>query len=242
MPAEDTHPEVRLTGLVPATFQIRENRFRTRVLIAGEREPVPAYLPNPGRLQELLLPGRRVMVRPVPPAAAARRRTAHDLLLVELDGHWISLDSRLPNPLVARLLEARWLAGFESYPVVRREVRLGESVIDFRLEGRSPPCWLEVKSVTLVEGRTAAFPDAPTRRGRRHVRELARAVKQGARAVVVFVVQREDARSFTPHDATDPDFGAVLREAAQAGVEVRALRCGVTPQGVRALDEIPVRL
>jgi sugar fermentation stimulation protein A len=224
--------------LIPAAYVRRDNRFLTYVRLDGHL--VAAHLPNPGRLRELLIPGRRVLLRPAP--SGRDRRTDYDLLLLEHEGGWVSLDSRLPNQVVAGMLEARWLSGFEGYESVRREVRLGESVIDFCLEGPRGRCWVEVKSVTLVEDGVAAFPDAVTLRGQRHVRELARAVEEGERAVVLFLVQREDARRFAPHDATDPDFGAALRSAAALGVEVRAVRCRVTPEDLRPLDELPVHL
>ncbi len=231
---------LRFEPLVRGVFVQRDNRFRAQVRLDEEGAATVAYLPNPGRLQELLVPGRTVLLRP---AEAAHRRTDYDLSLINVEeGPWVSLDSRLPNSLVARVLDCGGLPGFERYPEVRREVALGKSRLDFLLGGHSPRCWLEVKSVTLVEGETAAFPDAPTKRGRRHVRELQAAVEAGERAAVLFVVQRDDAQRFSPHDATDPAFGAVLRTAAEAGVEVRALRCRVTPEGIWPLGELPVAL
>ncbi|MGC9399887.1 MAG: DNA/RNA nuclease SfsA [Anaerolineae bacterium] len=227
--------------LVRGAFVRRENRFRTRVRLEEGGGPVAAYLPNPGRLEELLTPERVVLLRPAP--LSSQRRTAYDLLLVDADGVWVSVDSRLPNLLVEKLLRCGALAGFEPHAHVHREVTRGESRLDFMLtDGEASRCWLEVKSVTLVEERTAAFPDAPTKRGRRHLRDLRAAVEAGERAVVLFVVQREDAVRFAPHDATDPAFGTVLREVARAGVEVRALRCRVSPQGIRPLGELPVVL
>jgi sugar fermentation stimulation protein A len=101
---------------------------------------------------------------------------------------------------------------------------------------------VEVKSVTLVEHGTARFPDAPTLRGQRHVRELAHVVEKGARAAVVFVVQRDDVTGFRPHDVADPVFGRVLRQATRVGVEVYAWRCRVSRQGIRLTEAIPVRL
>ncbi|MGC9357716.1 MAG: DNA/RNA nuclease SfsA [Anaerolineae bacterium] len=242
-------PRLDFPTLIPAFFVRRDNRFRTQVSLKGEE--IAAYLPNPGRLEELLEPGRKVLLRPAPASSRSSRRTGYDLLLIEAGDVWVSLDSRLPNPLMERMLRGGWFSAFEAYPEIQREVRLGRSVIDFRLDGAEPsstlpseqPCWIEVKSVTLVEEEgTAAFPDAPTKRGRRHVRELQAAVREGARAAVVFVVQREDAARFAPHDATDPEFGEALREAVAAGVETYAVRCRVTPEGIWPLDTLPVVL
>ena len=232
---------LRFGPLTRGVFLQRDNRFRTQVRLDGDTGSVAAYLPNPGRLQELLVPGRTVLLRSAKPVR--QRRTAYDLCLIEAyKDVWVSLDSRLPNSLVAQVLTCGGLTGLEMYAEFQREVTFGASRLDFLLTGHEPHCWLEVKSVTLVEGETAAFPDAPTKRGQRHVRELQSAVETGARAMVLFVVQREDARRFTSHDATDPAFGAALRAAADAGVEVRALRCRVTPEMIQPLDEIPVVL
>ncbi len=229
--------EIRFGELLQGTFVQRDNRFRVQVELNDTI--ITAHLANPGRLCELLVPGREVWLKP---AHAPNRRTGYDLTLVAYESHYVSMDSQLPNRLVERALQRRQLPGFEDCPVVRREVRLGESRLDFKLEGKGVPCWIEVKSVTLVADKVARFPDAPTARGRRHLRELMSAATQGDRAAAIFVVQRADAVSFTPNDGTDPAFGEALRQASKAGVEVHALRCEVTPTAIRLRDTIPVRL
>lgn len=229
-------------GLMPGSFVRRENRFRVQVQIEGAL--AAAHLPNSGRLQELLVPGARVWLTPADPAARARRRTGYDLTLVEYGGRLVSVDARLPTKLLAVALEHGCAPGLPRYPVIRREVTLGRSRIDFWLGGSAtePPCWLEAKSVTLVVDGTAQFPDAPTARGRRHLDELVGAAESGERAMVVFVIQRDDARAFTPHDSADPDFGYALRRAAAAGVEVAALSCRVTLEAIRLCTSLPVVL
>lgn len=230
--------------LLRGTFVHRDNRFRVQVRI--ERRVKAAHLPNSGRLGELLVRGRKVWLAPADLRHKPHRRTAYDVALVEFADRLVSVDARLPGQLVAKALRHGQLDGFAGYEIVRREVRLGESRIDFRLDVGTarPPCWIEVKSVTLVEPRsaTARFPDAPTLRGQRHLTELIRAVNQGQQAAVVFVVQRDDAQQFAPFDQADPAFGQILRQAARAGVQVHAWRCQVSLEAIRLLDRIPVIL
>lgn len=227
---------MRLPSLVAGRFLRRENRFRAAVHVAGEE--VAAHVPSPGRLTELLVPGASVWVTP---RDGAYRRTPCDLLLVEHDGVLVSIDSRLPNALYAEALRSG-RAGVGAYDRVAAEVRLGASRIDFRLDGPQGACWLEVKSVTLVEDGVARFPDAPTARGRRHVQELVAARRSGAGAAIVFVVQRPDARTFAPHHRNDPAFAAALCEAAGAGVSVHAYTCRVSLETIAIDGEIPVEL
>jgi len=213
--------------LIPATFIKRDNRFRVTVRVEGHL--VWAHLPNSGRLRELLVPGRRVLLSA---AQAPGRLTAYDLLMVDLDGTLVSIDARLPSHLLYEALQAGRLEEFAGYAQVRREVTYGQSRLDLVLE-RGPDgrrCFIEVKSVTLVKEGVALFPDAPTQRGRRHLGELARARAEGHRAAVAFVVQRDDTIRFSPHDEADPAFGQALREAAQAGVEVYAYKCRVSEE------------
>ena len=232
--------QIRFGSLVPATFVRRDNRFRVQVRVTGRVEA--AHLPNSGRLGELLVPGHAVWLAPADLRRKPQRRMAYDLALVEFAGRLVSVDARLPGRLVEEALRHGQLAGFERYTTLRREVRLGESRLDFRLEAEpdEPPCWIEVKSVTLVEDGTALFPDAPTLRGQRHVRELMGAVAHGDRAAVVFIVQRDDAARFRPHDAADPALGQALREAARAGVEVYAWRCRVSREALGLAERILV--
>jgi len=223
--------------LLPATFIRRDNRFRATVEL--NREPVAVHVPNSGRLHELFVPGRKVLIRPVD---KPHRKTRYDLVMVWADGVLVSLDSRLPGPLLAEAVRAGRLAEFAGYHTVREEVPLGHSRIDVLLEGEPGQCWIEAKSVTLVEEGTAYFPDAVTARGKRHVEELAAALEQGVCAAIIFVVQREDAERFRPHDASDPAFGRALRLAAEQGVKVRAYRCRVQPDEIQIDREIPVIL
>jgi len=215
----------------------RENRFRVAVEVAGE--VVSAHLPNSGRLGELLIPGRPCWLATFD---SSHRKTRFDLALVAYAGALVSVDARRPNDLLYEALEAGRLPRFAGYPVIEREVRQGSSRLDFRLRGQDGTCWVETKSVTLVEDGVARFPDAPTLRGARHVRELIALVQGGSAAAVVFVVQRPDARAFAPHCKADPEFTATLREAKRAGVDICAWSCQVTRREIRMVREIPVDL
>lgn len=224
-------------ALKEATFLVRDNRFRATVNLNGEY--VWAHLANSGRLTELLTPGRRLFLRP---ATAQGRRTAYDLVLVDLDGVLVSVDAHLPNSLVEEALREGSLTPFDGYKTIRREVQWGGSRLDFVLENQGRRCLIEAKSVTLVNRGAALFPDAPTIRGRRHVEELRRAVAEGERAAIIFVVQRGDAKVFAPNDEADPSFGLVLRTAVEGGVEVYAYACQVSEEEVRLDLSLDVRL
>lgn len=214
--------------LCEATFVARPNRFLLHCALPGEDGPVEVHLADPGRLKELLLPGRRVWVRP---AASAGRRTAWSAVLVESPDHegLVSVDTTLPNRLIGRALETGALQEFEGWTLDRREAPLGSSRIDFLLARGDERLALEVKSVTLVEDGVALFPDAVTARGARHVRELAEAAtRPGWHAAVLFVLQRPDAHRIEAARSIDPAFADALAEARAAGVRVLGRRCRVT--------------
>jgi len=224
--------------LVEGRFLQRDNRFRVTVEIAGA--PVPAHLPNSGRLTELLTPDRPCWLEPFD---SPHRKTDFDLKLMQYAGVFVSVDARLPNALFAEALKAKWLRPFRPCEQFEREVSLGESRLDFRLTAsKGHYCWVEVKSVTLVEDGVARFPDAPTARGARHLRELIQVVNDGADAAVVFVVQRSDALHLSPHDQADPTFGAALREAASAGVKMYAWACDVSREAITIARQLPIDL
>ncbi len=231
---------MRLPGpLLPGRFLERPNRFLALAELGGDR--VEAHLPDPGRLKELLVPGRRVYLRP---SDGRGRKTRYTLALVRApSGELVSVVTTLPNELVAEALERRRVRELAGWSVVAREHRWGASRFDFLLGRRDGArLLLEVKSVTLVDGDRALFPDAVTARGARHVRELATARTQGLDAAVMFVVQRRDARSVTAARAIDPAFADALQAARAAGVRLIGYRCRVTLREARLTDPIPVRV
>lgn len=200
---------------------------------------VAAHLPNSGRLRELLVPGYRVWVAP----RSGPRRTPFDLQLVGLPGGvLVSADARLPNRLFLEAWAEGRLPEFRAFERVIAEPGLDGGRLDFRLDGPSGPAYVEVKSITLVEAGTGLFPDAPTERGRRHVKLLTAAVGRGFRAFAVFIIQRPDAERFAPNNAVDPVFGQLLGAAARSGVEIRAYRCAVTLTEIRIEAPVPVYL
>lgn len=223
--------------LVQAIFLHRPNRFRVQVEINGREEG--AHLADPGRLRELLTPGAELLLAR---QDTPHRKTRYDVRLVRHGAHWVSIDSRLPNRLVDEALRAGWLEPLRGYLEIYREIAHGQSRLDFCLRGPAlPDCWVEVKSVTLVDERgRALFPDAPTLRGRKHVEELGQLVRRGYRAVALFVIQRADAIAFAPHEACDPDFAQALRQAMATGVEVYAYRCRIAPAEATITDSVPV--
>ena len=213
-----------------ARFLARPNRFIAQVELEGRVETV--HVKNTGRCKELLLPGCTVYLEG---SSNPARRTKYDLVAVEkarpgLPPLLINMDAQAPNKVFGE-----WAAAGRFLPevtVIRPEYTWEDSRFDFRLETPAGPCFVEVKGVTLEENGRALFPDAPTERGVEHLRGLARAVEQGYRAAVFFVVQMKGPKSFSPNDATHPAFGEALRRAAAAGVEVCAYDCRVTPSSL----------
>lgn len=223
--------------LVEGTFVQRDNRFRATVEINGQL--TKAHVPNSGRLHELFMPGQPVLLAHVP---APHRVTDYDLVMVRLEDRLVSMDARLPSRLFHEAVAAGQLDAFAGYSRIKPEVSFGDSRLDFRLANDAEQCYVEVKSVTLVVAGCGLFPDAPTLRGQRHVRELMAAVERGHRAAVVFVIQRDDARCFRPHAEADPGFARVLQAAVAAGVEAYAYVCQVTRETIQITTSVPIHL
>jgi sugar fermentation stimulation protein A len=218
-------------GFCESRFVERPNRFLLRCALGGggAGEVVDVHLADPGRLRELLLPGKRVWLRPAAPSAT--RRTRWSAVLVESpDGSGlVSVDTTLPNRLIHRALAEGALEEFDGWALERAEWPHGRSRIDFLLGRDGGRLAVEVKSVTLVEDGVALFPDAVTARGARHVRELAElAGRDGWSAAVLFVLQRDDGHRIEAARSIDPGFADALAEAKAAGVRVLGRRCHVS--------------
>ena len=220
--------------MVPGKFLTRPNRFIAHVEIEGKQEV--CHVKNTGRCRELLPPGAQVWCEV---AGNPARKTKFDLITVKKGHRLINMDSQAPNAAVKEWLSAGGLGAVEN---LRPETVHGGSRFDFSftLEGR--PCLLEVKGVTLETDGVCAFPDAPTERGARHLRELAQAAREGYGAYVLFVIQMSDVQFLHPNDATDPEFGLALREAATAGVRVMAMDCRVEIDGMTIGKPVEVLL
>lgn len=216
----------------------RYKRFLADVALDTGEEAV-VHVPNPGAMLGLNAPGLPVWLSRSP---SKTRKLPLTLELVEADGGLVGVNTQAPNRLVAEALAAGALPELAGYDAVRPEVRYGEaSRIDFLLtaEGR-PPCYLEIKNVHLSRGGALAeFPDCVAARSARHLRELAAVVARGERAVVLFVVQRQDCDRFAACRDLDPRFAAALDEAADAGVEVLAYACAVGLDAIRIDRSLP---
>lgn len=220
-----------------AHFIQRLNRFAVLVELEGRQEI--AHLPNSGRLRELLVPGRRVLLRERPNPG---RKTRYDLSLVWLSNFWVCADAQIPSVLISQALAQGSLAPWDRFRRIQREVVFGDSRLDLALRAEGELCFIEVKSVTLVMEGRALFPDAPTLRGTRHLNALIQAKAQGYGAAVIFVIQRPDALAFSPNDAGDPDFGRALRRAARAGVAIHVYKCRVALDEIRLDGTVPVEM
>ena len=225
---------MQYTKTVPGTFLARPNRFIAHVELGGK--PEVCHVKNTGRCRELLPVGAQVWCLD---AASPARKTRYDLICVQKGRRLINMDSQAPN-IAAR----EWLAAGGLGPVrdLRPETRYGASRFDFSFTLDAKPCFLEVKGVTLEEDGVCAFPDAPTERGTKHLRELTALAKEGYGAYVLFVIQMADVKYLHPNDATDPAFGTALREAAAAGVHILAMDCQVTPDSMTLRSPVEVRL
>ncbi len=222
--------------LAEGIFLERVNRFLAMVEIDGQE--VGVHVANSGRMKELFIPGCRVLVRPVP---GQHRKTKFDLALVDMGDNLASADARMPNALIAEGVANGHLRQFAGYPEIRREVTFGDSRLDLLLDGPTGKCYIEAKSVTLVENGVGLFPDSPTVRGAKHLRTLEAVIKAGHRAAVIFVVQRPDATSFATNDPADPALANAFQSALAVGVEAYAYNCLVTEKILQLDQSLPIR-
>ena len=203
--------------IVDGKFIDRQNRFVAHVEIAGKRETV--HVKNTGRCRELLLPGAAVRLEVSDNPA---RKTQYDLVSVYKEKiGWINIDSQAPNKVVKEWLET------QGYDVIRPEYTYGDSRIDFYMEKGKKKYLLEVKGCTLEINGIGYFPDAPTERGVKHLRELAKATAAGYECMVAFVIQMGGITEVRPYVDMQPEFGVAWEEAVAAGVKILFLPCRV---------------
>lgn len=221
-------------NMVPGRFVSRPNRFIAHIEIDGQVEV--CHVKNTGRCRELLPQGAQVWCQK---SDNPNRKTKFDLICVRKGQRIINMDSQAPNIAVGE-----WLRDGGLGPVtdLRPETKHGDSRFDFSFTKDGVPCFLEVKGVTLEDDGICAFPDAPTERGAKHVRGLTEAVKEGYGGYILFVIQMEGVTYLHPNDATDPAFGAALREAAKNGVHVLAMDCRITPDSMVIHNPVEIRL
>ncbi|VBB07056.1 sugar fermentation stimulation protein [Lucifera butyrica] len=199
--------DVYYSGIVSAGFVRRCNRFVVECDLQGKR--IQAHLPNPGRMWELLFPGRLLYLTP---SAGAEKKTQYKVVGVERNGTPILLDTQLSNLVAAQLIRQNRIPAFSGWDVMKREVTFGDSRFDLLLGRGEERFIVEIKSCTLFGRTLAMFPDAPTERGRKHLRELAELTKAGYRTGVLFLVQWRHAQYFLPDYHTDLAFSRTLYE------------------------------
>ena len=213
---------MRYSNITKGTFLDRPNRFIAHVEMDGRRETV--HVKNTGRCRELLLPGAEVWLTA---PGTEGRKTKFDLVTVRKEnGMLVNIDSQAPNAVVREWLER------QGYDVIVPEYSYGDSRIDFYLERGMEKTLMEVKGCTLEIDGIGYFPDAPTDRGVKHLRELANAVKNGYRTVIAFAIQMDGITEVRPNIQTHAEFGTAMQEAREAGVEILFLSCHVEPDGL----------
>ena len=215
---------------IEGRLRLRYKRFLADVELS-DGTLITAHCPNTGSLLGCKEPGSRTWLRD---SGDPKRKLRFTWQAIEVGGNWINVDTNLPNRVVHEAIVAGTVPSLAGYAEARREVKYGtNSRIDVLLESPGkPPCYVEVKSTTLTEERTALFPDAVTERGLKHLGELTKVVKNGGRAFQFFFVSRGDVDVFRPADAIDPAYATALRRAADAGVEVEAWSSKVEAMGL----------
>jgi len=216
--------------LVSGIFLSRPNRFIAKVMI-NQVEKI-AHVANTGRMSELLIPGVRAVLSWNP---SPNRKTDYTLILVEKEKRWVGVHSILANKVAYEYLKAQ-----SDVSEIKQELTYGNSRFDLACYRGGKYSFYEVKCVNLLVGNIAMFPDAPTKRGRKHLAELIKAQQEGYGTGVIFVVQRNDATSFKANTTMDPEFSSLLDQCHSLGIEIRALSCDIDGVNIEIIGELPV--
>jgi len=223
---------LEISGVKEAIFLKRPNRFLGIVRIDGKEEK--AHVHDPGRLEELLYSGNRVLVKK---ADRKGRKTAWDLIAAEYGGKWILTNSAYHRQISEYVVRNILFPGADER---KAEVTDGHSRLDFVVKDGGDITGIEAKGCTLTEKGIALFPDAPTERGRKHLHTLMDMIDRGQKAMLMVLIFRDESVCFSPNDRTDPKFAATFREAVKRGVEVRPFVLDYDGKAVRLVKEIGV--
>jgi sugar fermentation stimulation protein A len=215
--------------LLKGTLIKRYKRFLADIKLDNGKYII-AHCPNSGSMMGCKTPGSLVYVSK---NSNKKRKLKYTWELISINNNWVGINTNHPNKLVKEAIENSKIPELTGYDNIRTEVKFGcSSRLDLLLEGPQGLCYVEIKNVTLVENRTALFPDAVTERGQKHLRELMNVVAQKHRSVIFFVVQREDTDSFSCADNIDPTYGKLFREAIQKGVQPLVYQTHTSPQEI----------
>ena len=231
------------TPLIEGVLIQRYKRFMADVRLPNG-DVVVAHCANSGSMLSVKEPGSRVWLSPAP---NPERKLRYTWEIIEVKGHLVGINTSHPNRIVAEAIAAGQIPELAGYPDLKREQKYGKnSRIDILLSGgERPPCYVEVKNVTLCRdfsNHLAEFPDAVTERGAKHLREMTDIVHSGGRAMMVYLVQRDDCTRFSICGDIDPAYAAGLKEAMAAGVEAVCYGCRVTPDGITVTKPLTLDL
>jgi len=226
-------------ALIQGTLIKRYKRFLADVLIDGEEHTV--HVPNTGSMTSCWTPHSQCALSL---SDNPNRKMPYTLELTHSGETWIGVNTANANKLAKEWLNHQKIAELKGYNVIRPEMKISDSRIDFYLEGHpeQPPAFVEVKSVTLKLDEVAQFPDAVTERGQKHLIELMELKKKGFRSVMLFIVQREDVDRMTPAHTIDKRYGELLKEAVLSGVEVLVYQCQLGLTGIDLKKKLPFEL
>jgi len=216
----------------------RFKRFLADVRLDDGTEVV-AHCTNSGSMKSCLENGAEVYLTPV---TDPKRRTKFTWEMIKINGSWVGINTGNPNKLAFEAIAAGLIPELSGYTNVKREVVFGDSRFDVFAENETEKCFVEVKNVSLKEGKYALFPDAVTTRGQKHLKTLMEVKATGIRAVMLYIVQRTDVEVFAPAREIDPEYARVLKQAVNAGVEVIVLQVEVTPEGIYLKKKLPVEI
>ncbi len=225
-------------ALIPGKLIRRYKRFLVDVKLESG-EVVVAHCTNSGSMISCVEAGADVFLSP---ANDPKRKTRFTWEMISIGGRWVGINTSIPNLLAYDAIKNQQIIGLKGYTEVKREVKYGNSRIDIYAENKSEKCFIEVKNVTLKDGLCARFPDAITVRGKKHLETLMEIKAAGMRAVMLYVIQRQDVEMFTPAWQIDPDYSETLVRAFASGVEVFPVLAEVSPESIEIGKIMPFDL
>ena len=224
--------------LIHGTLIKRYKRFLADVKL-DDGSVVVAHCTNSGSMKSCIEYGAEVYLTP---EKDPKRSTKFTWEMIKINSNWVGINTGNPNKLAFEAISAGTIPGLEGYSSVKREVTFGDSRFDVFAEKENEKCFVEVKNVTLKEGKYALFPDSITTRGQKHLKTLIEVRAAGIRAVMLYIIQRSDVEVFAPAVEIDPDYSKALKVAVDSGVEVIAMQVKVTPTQIKLYRKIPVEL